>query len=341
MLSPHGGVFHVSEQPLPAKSNWVPVHSNLRSHPKLSALRRELDLDKLRIPIKWQRHITRVFLIDFWHWTLDNYPDGDITGVESDLIAEGCNYPSDPDAFVEALVTAGFIDRMQDGRLLVHDWEEYGGRLEKRRDAGRVRKERERNKEDVTPHVTPHVTRDIHHQVTPEVTPHVTPPQERTGQNKKDRSLPVVQSKTPDSEQEVTEVTPEKERPKTDDGPLELTPEQITRRKEKQAAAKKRLAELGTTPADLEAIHARFEEQDRRRSEEMLENMRRNNAPVEKPPGLCARDKCIEPVKDWRSLSGLRINQAFGLFMNHKTQQHRLVVFSELLKRLIRARVTK
>ena len=190
----------------------TPVHSNLRSHPKLSALRRELDLDKLRIPIKWQRHITRVFLIDFWHWTLDNYPDGDITGVESDLIAEGCNYPSDPDAFVEALVTAGFIDRMQDGRLLVHDWEEYGGRLEKRRDAGRVRKERERNKEDVTPHVTPHVTRDIHHQVTPEVTPHVTPPQERTGQNKKDRSPltpPVVQSKTRNSDQEVTEVTSE------------------------------------------------------------------------------------------------------------------------------------
>jgi hypothetical protein len=72
-----------------------------------------------------------------WLWALDNAPDGDISDFDADEIAEIVSYLGDPEKFVGALKTAGFVD--ENGCL--HDWDDYAGKLIERRE---VQKEQAR-----------------------------------------------------------------------------------------------------------------------------------------------------------------------------------------------------
>src|SRR5690606_15256100 len=65
---------------------------------------------------------------------------GDVTAYEIALAAE---WPGDPEAFVEALVDAGFIDRDESG-LRLHDWYDYAGKLNERRERERQRSRQRR-----------------------------------------------------------------------------------------------------------------------------------------------------------------------------------------------------
>ena len=81
----------------------------------------------------------------FWLWALDNAPDGNLNGTSAREIAEAAEFsPRRAEEFVEALTAAGFLERDGQG-LRIHDWEEYGGRLneERRRSAQRQRRYRD------------------------------------------------------------------------------------------------------------------------------------------------------------------------------------------------------
>lgn len=112
---------------------WIELHQSLWTHRKTLILAGLLDIDETYAGA----HIARL-----WTWALDNAPEGDITGLPGKVLAFAAGWRGDPTAFINALVDAGWIDAPDDGPTMLHDWEEYAGRLiEKRRtDADRLRR---------------------------------------------------------------------------------------------------------------------------------------------------------------------------------------------------------
>lgn len=113
-------------------TSWIPSHTNLPEHPKTLRAARALDVD---VP-------TMVGLLHcFWYWVTDYAPDGDLSRHDALDIAIGARWDGDPQRFVQALVDAGgtardgFLEHTDDGGLVVHDWQEAGGKLEARREA--------------------------------------------------------------------------------------------------------------------------------------------------------------------------------------------------------------
>ncbi len=103
---------------------WIESHQSLGTHRKLMRL-----IKILRI-----KDIEGIGLLHYlWWWSLDNAPDGDITDLSAEEIAEVAHWRGDPDRFLQALVDAHWVEKTSDGKYL-HDWEDYAGKLlDKRR----------------------------------------------------------------------------------------------------------------------------------------------------------------------------------------------------------------
>ncbi len=116
---------------------WIEVHQTLPSHRKIKALKRELK-------IKTPQAVGHMVML--WLWAIDNAPDGDLSGIDPDDIAEASEWPKAGSAFVEAMIHAGFLDE----NMQLHDWGEYAGLLMEKRDAKRAsdreRQQRHRDK---------------------------------------------------------------------------------------------------------------------------------------------------------------------------------------------------
>lgn len=94
---------------------WIEVHEELRTHPKVTRLARELGVSKAE---------SRGLVIGLLLWACTYAPDGDLSRIESLDLADGCDYEGEKD-FKAALVVARFID--QDGdRYVIHDWDQMG-----------------------------------------------------------------------------------------------------------------------------------------------------------------------------------------------------------------------
>ena len=114
---------------------WIESHQQLANHPKLKRLARLLGVSK-------QAAIGYLHLL--WWWALDYAPQGQIMPpFESEDIADAMEYSGDPDAIIEALVSAGFLDRNTEG-LQIHDWYDYAGKLLEKKESDRIRKARQR-----------------------------------------------------------------------------------------------------------------------------------------------------------------------------------------------------
>lgn len=129
---------------------WIESHQSLGGHLKLRRLARTLR-------VHGAQAIGHLHYL--WWWALDGAPTGDLSGLTHEEIAELAEWPGDPDAFVAALKACGWLD--PNGHL--HDWEEYGGRLTRKREANRERqchwRQRQRDgpapEKGVTRYVTP------------------------------------------------------------------------------------------------------------------------------------------------------------------------------------------
>ena len=108
---------------------WFPSHQSLARHPKTH---------RLMARLRTSRHETVGLLNLFWWWCLDYAPDGELTGFTAEEIAIAVEWTGDADALLDALTAAGFIDATDAG-LIVHDWDEYGGKILKRKAAHRDR----------------------------------------------------------------------------------------------------------------------------------------------------------------------------------------------------------
>lgn len=120
---------------------WIESHQNLGDHPKTLRAATMLRVS----PAEMVGHLH--FL---WWWALDYAQTGDISALTAAEIASAARWTRgnthqkrDPELFVDALLTCGpngFLDRV-DGRLQIHDWMEYAGKLieRRRKDAARKR----------------------------------------------------------------------------------------------------------------------------------------------------------------------------------------------------------
>jgi len=115
---------------------WIESHQTLGRHPKTTRAARALG-------------ITRPHLVGhlhfLWWWVLEYAPDGELHDHAALDIAEAAEWPGDPEAFVDALLSCGlgepgFLRRNEDGSLAVHDWLDYAGRMLAIRKANAERK---------------------------------------------------------------------------------------------------------------------------------------------------------------------------------------------------------
>lgn len=114
---------------------WIQVHQQLKDHRKLLTAADELEIEP--------PHMLGL-LTSFWLWALDNAPSGSLEGISNRNIARAAQWNKEPDTFVEAMKSAGFLDITEDGALEIHDWYEYAGKLIDQREAEKQRSRRRR-----------------------------------------------------------------------------------------------------------------------------------------------------------------------------------------------------
>lgn len=118
---------------------WIESHQSLRDHPKTRKLSRILGAS---LPA------TIGHLQCLWWWAIDYAEDGNLSRFDAFDIAIGGEWDQDAEAFVDALVTVGFLEYTADG-LTVHDWDDYAGKLIERRKANAERMRKARAERDI------------------------------------------------------------------------------------------------------------------------------------------------------------------------------------------------
>jgi len=128
---------------------WTRVDTGLRDHRKIRKLARELQIE--------QAHALGL-VVNFWLFALNNWGYGFLDN-DPEEIAHACVWPNDPDVLTEALLNAGFIERLDSpGALRIHDWDNYGGKyikqVERNRDRAAAwrdeKKERKQEAKEIT-----------------------------------------------------------------------------------------------------------------------------------------------------------------------------------------------
>ncbi len=144
---------------------WLESHQALRAHPKTMKLARLLGIS---------RPCVIGHLHCLWWWAIDYAQDGEVSRFDALDLAIGAEWEGDESAFVDALVTAGFLDRSEDGCLTIHHWNDYAGKLIERRErnAERMREARAGNSEERATHVqrTQRARVQLHNQTKPNTT---------------------------------------------------------------------------------------------------------------------------------------------------------------------------
>ena len=119
---------------------WVKVSVDLPRHAKLYRLARQLGIT---------RREAFYYVFNLWRFAMLNYPDGNLPADDEEL-AYGCDLDEsiDPAQFAYALVHCGesrpgFLDELKNG-YHVHDWEQYTGQNNDRREYWRDQKRAQR-----------------------------------------------------------------------------------------------------------------------------------------------------------------------------------------------------
>lgn len=132
---------------------WIELHQAVPNHRKTLHVADELGM----API----HVTG-HLVGLWLWALDNAPDG-VLRASVRTIARAAQWEGDPQAFIQALVRAEYLDETENA-YAIHDWADYTGRLlelkERTRQTNRQRQRRwrEAHNAGVTRDAEPTVT---------------------------------------------------------------------------------------------------------------------------------------------------------------------------------------
>lgn len=96
---------------------FIQVSLNLRRHPKVARL-----CSKLQSSTAW------AYVIDLWMWCVEYAPDGDLSRYSAEEVEFALGWTLDPGVLFAALRSCGFIEDKDDGRMVIHDWEEHQGK---------------------------------------------------------------------------------------------------------------------------------------------------------------------------------------------------------------------
>lgn len=123
---------------------WIQVYSNILTHDKTYKLAEEL-----KIP----NYSAVGLMVSLWCWVAINAPTGDITDYPPRAISEATGWSKKPNTFYEVLVDTGLIEKTEDGRTVIRNWENYATLLidlmdsQKKKTAARVQKHRDKKKQ--------------------------------------------------------------------------------------------------------------------------------------------------------------------------------------------------
>lgn len=116
---------------------WLRVEVGLHRHRKTYALARALGIS---------RGETVGLLTGLWSYASEQHGDGDITSLDWEAMIEQAGLTViGPTIIRDELVAAGFVDSSRN-RYLLHDWEDFQGKLVERRANERERSARRRRK---------------------------------------------------------------------------------------------------------------------------------------------------------------------------------------------------
>jgi hypothetical protein len=119
---------------------WIELHNSIWTHPKIKPLAEALNIDRM---------LAAAYLIRFWTWAIEHIEcvDGEITHLSYEDISAAAGWRKSADKFVEALIRSHWFDR-KDEKLYIHDWNDFAGRLIRKRISDRERK-RNNNSDDI------------------------------------------------------------------------------------------------------------------------------------------------------------------------------------------------
>lgn len=122
---------------------WLELHQTVKKHRKTLRLSSLLNIS---------RREAVGLLCDLWLWAIDN---ADKHGLLDGLSAEDIGMALDmnkrqSERTVDALVNAGYLD-LSDGQYVLHDWYDYCGKLNDKRETDRRRKADNRRKPEGSP----------------------------------------------------------------------------------------------------------------------------------------------------------------------------------------------
>lgn len=114
---------------------WLPVDVEILNSHKTRRLMRRLSLDTPAHAVG--------YLVCLWTWAMVHAPDGDLSHLDAEDIAGSAGWMGEPEAFVDALTDARWIDKTPAG-LVIHEWEEHQGQSFRQRvnEAAKKRKQR-------------------------------------------------------------------------------------------------------------------------------------------------------------------------------------------------------
>jgi len=121
---------------------WIESHQEIGQHPKTKRAARALQVSVPQV-------VGHLHLL--WHWALDFAEDGELGDFDQEEIADAALWEGDPETFVDALIgcgvgdRVGYLDRDELGRLVLHDWYDYAGRLVEQRKQKGEKVKRNRN----------------------------------------------------------------------------------------------------------------------------------------------------------------------------------------------------
>ena len=126
---------------------WIELHQSRTTHKKTRRLARALGLG---VPEGIPQTIGHLCL--FWLWCVDGTEDGSLADLDAQDIADAAGWIGNPDVFMEAMVSAEFIERTTEG-MKIHDWNDYIGRLleqrKETREKERLRKQKYRQRKKI------------------------------------------------------------------------------------------------------------------------------------------------------------------------------------------------
>lgn len=114
---------------------WIRIEQSLTQNRKLYSLKSAIRIDTAKA-------IGTLALL--WMWAIDNADSGSLGCITAEQLAEVCQFPRGrAPQLRQALLDSGFLE-LRGADLVIHDWDDFGGRIEKRRAYNKDYKRRQR-----------------------------------------------------------------------------------------------------------------------------------------------------------------------------------------------------